>query len=141
VRRRKQGGGVSVFAAPFFFPFSSFPRRSKKKNASSIETENRTPTKTKPRSEHGTIVHTGDWKIDETPADGDVFDRESFDLMAKEPVSRWKKNGLCVFSVDGRRSAGTASLFRKFLLPPFMGEREARILVSFRSCGVGFCCL
>jgi hypothetical protein len=29
----------------------------------------------------GTIVHTGDWKIDEHPVDGDAFDRESFDLM------------------------------------------------------------
>ncbi len=35
------------------------------------------------RSEHGTIVHTGDWKIDEDPMDGDMFDRESFDLLSK----------------------------------------------------------
>ena len=33
------------------------------------------------RCEHGTIVHTGDWKIDEDPVDGEAFDRESFDLL------------------------------------------------------------
>lgn len=39
------------------------------------------------RSEYGTIVHTGDWKIDESPVDGKAFDRELFDLMGKENVS------------------------------------------------------
>jgi mRNA degradation ribonuclease J1/J2 len=33
------------------------------------------------RSEHGTIVHTGDWKIDEDPVDGEIFDRETFDML------------------------------------------------------------
>lgn len=34
-------------------------------------------------SDHGTIVHTGDWKIDENPVDGQVFDRTTFDLLSK----------------------------------------------------------
>lgn len=37
------------------------------------------------RSEHGTIVHTGDWKIDENPVDGEVFDREMFDNLGEPP--------------------------------------------------------
>ncbi|KAL4450117.1 hypothetical protein ABPG77_010786 [Micractinium sp. CCAP 211/92] len=39
------------------------------------------------RSEHGTIVHTGDWKIDENPVDGEVFDREMFDNLGREGVT------------------------------------------------------
>ena len=31
------------------------------------------------RSEHGSIVHTGDWKIEEDPVDGQQFDRTIFE--------------------------------------------------------------
>ena len=38
------------------------------------------------RSEHGNIVHTGDWKIDEDPMDGDKFDRNTFEAVSESPV-------------------------------------------------------
>lgn len=40
------------------------------------------------RSEAGTIVHTGDWKIDEEPIDGQLFDREFFEAMGKAAILR-----------------------------------------------------
>ncbi|GMH37110.1 hypothetical protein BSKO_04983 [Bryopsis sp. KO-2023] len=39
------------------------------------------------RSDHGTIVHTGDWKIDEDPMDGLSFDREALEQVGKEGVT------------------------------------------------------
>ena len=33
------------------------------------------------RSEHGSIVHTGDWKIEEDPVDGQMFDRTVFEQI------------------------------------------------------------
>ena len=39
------------------------------------------------RSEHGTIVHTGDWKIDETPVDGLEFDRTTFEKLGESFLS------------------------------------------------------
>ncbi len=38
------------------------------------------------RCEDATIVHTGDWKIDEVPMDGDLFDREAFAALGDEGV-------------------------------------------------------
>ena len=35
------------------------------------------------RSEHGNIVHTGDWKIDEDPMDGEKFDRTTFEAVSE----------------------------------------------------------
>jgi hypothetical protein len=58
------------------------------------------------RSEHGTIVHTGDWKIDEDPVDGEAFDRESFDLLRERLIGF--DRGLTGRSGSGpRRNVGT----------------------------------
>jgi mRNA degradation ribonuclease J1/J2 len=40
------------------------------------------------RSDFGTIVHTGDWKIDETPTDGQIFDRATFDMLGEAAPCR-----------------------------------------------------
>lgn len=50
------------------------------------------------RSEHGTIVHTGDWKIDETPVDGDEFDRNYFEQLGKEGVALMMSDSTNVLS-------------------------------------------
>ncbi|XP_040989315.1 ribonuclease J isoform X1 [Juglans microcarpa x Juglans regia] len=39
------------------------------------------------RCADGTILHTGDWKIDETPLDGKVFDREALEELSNEGVT------------------------------------------------------
>ncbi|KAI5417234.1 ribonuclease J isoform X2 [Lathyrus oleraceus] len=39
------------------------------------------------RCSDGTILHTGDWKIDETPLDGKFFDREALEELSKEGVT------------------------------------------------------
>ncbi|KAL8123301.1 hypothetical protein AgCh_011321 [Apium graveolens] len=39
------------------------------------------------RCADGTILHTGDWKIDESPLDGKVFDREGLEELSKEGVT------------------------------------------------------
>ena len=39
------------------------------------------------RSEHGNIVHTGDWKIDEDPMDGEKFDRTTFEAVSEPPAT------------------------------------------------------
>lgn len=39
------------------------------------------------RSEHGNIVHTGDWKIEEDPVDGQMFDRTVFEQIGELIIS------------------------------------------------------
>jgi len=50
------------------------------------------------RSEYGTIVHTGDWKIDETPVDGDEFDREYFEELGRDGVTLFMSDSTNVLS-------------------------------------------
>ena len=50
------------------------------------------------RSEHGTIVHTGDWKIDETPLDGEEFDRNYLEQLGKEGVALMMSDSTNVLS-------------------------------------------
>ncbi|XP_051148082.1 ribonuclease J isoform X2 [Andrographis paniculata] len=50
------------------------------------------------RCADGTILHTGDWKIDESPLDGQVFDRMSLEELAKEGVTLMMSDSTNVLS-------------------------------------------
>eukprot|EP01018_Ginkgo_biloba_P034064 Gb_26634 [translate_table: standard] len=50
------------------------------------------------RCEDGTIFHTGDWKIDESPVDGKTFDRIALEELAKEGVTLMMSDSTNVLS-------------------------------------------
>ncbi|KAL4036378.1 hypothetical protein IC575_005112 [Cucumis melo] len=50
------------------------------------------------RCTDGTILHTGDWKIDESPLDGKVFDRETLEQLSKEGVTLMMSDSTNVLS-------------------------------------------
>nr|GLL23554.1 uncharacterized protein LOC109170789 isoform X3 [Ipomoea trifida] len=50
------------------------------------------------RCDAGTILHTGDWKIDESPLDGNVFDREALEELSKEGVTLMMSDSTNVLS-------------------------------------------
>ncbi|XP_011073027.2 uncharacterized protein LOC105158090 isoform X3 [Sesamum indicum] len=50
------------------------------------------------RCADGTIFHTGDWKIDESPLDGKVFDREALEELSKEGVTLMMSDSTNVLS-------------------------------------------
>ncbi|KAK6153933.1 hypothetical protein DH2020_013572 [Rehmannia glutinosa] len=67
------------------------------------------------RCADGTILHTGDWKIDESPLDGKVFDREALEELSKEGVTLMMSDSTNVLS-PGRTLSETVvadSLLRR----------------------------
>uniref|UniRef100_A0A7N0USQ1 Myb-like domain-containing protein n=1 Tax=Kalanchoe fedtschenkoi TaxID=63787 RepID=A0A7N0USQ1_KALFE len=50
------------------------------------------------RCADGTILHTGDWKIDESPLDGKAFDREALEQLSKEGVTLMMSDSTNVLS-------------------------------------------
>ncbi|XP_071737134.1 ribonuclease J [Rutidosis leptorrhynchoides] len=58
------------------------------------------------RCSDGIILHTGDWKIDESPLDGQVFDREGLEELSKEGVTLMMSDSTNVLS-PGRTTSET----------------------------------
>jgi beta-CASP RNase J family ribonuclease len=82
------------------------------------------------RCDAGTIVHTGDWKIDENPVDGRVFDRESWERVGNEGVTLMMSDSTNVLS-PGRtvsESAVSEGIMRRVL-----GHRGRIITTQFAS--------
>ncbi|PQQ17368.1 ribonuclease J isoform X2 [Prunus yedoensis var. nudiflora] len=59
------------------------------------------------RCSDGTILHTGDWKIDESPLDGRGFDREALEELSKEGVTLMMSDSTNVLS-PGRTTSETS---------------------------------
>ena len=56
------------------------------------------------RSEAGSIVHTGDWKLDESPIDGENFDLEVFEKIGQEGATLLMSDSTNVLS-EGRSTS------------------------------------
>ncbi|CAK0785256.1 hypothetical protein CVIRNUC_008462 [Coccomyxa viridis] len=80
------------------------------------------------RSEHGNIVHTGDWKIDEDPMDGEKFDRTTFEAVSKEGVALFMSDSTNVLS-PGRTLSETT--VRDALVTRVLGhEGKGRVITT-----------
>ncbi|KAK9995471.1 hypothetical protein SO802_020157 [Lithocarpus litseifolius] len=78
------------------------------------------------RCADGTILHTGDWKIDETPLDGKVFDREALEELSKEGVTLMMSDSTNILS-PGRtisESVVANSLLRR------ISEAKGRVITT-----------
>ena len=78
----------------------------------------------------GTIVHTGDWKIDENPVDGRQFDREQFERVGKEGVTLMMSDSTNVLS-PGRTTS--ESVIREAMMQKVLGHKGRIITTQFAS--------
>jgi mRNA degradation ribonuclease J1/J2 len=79
------------------------------------------------RCEDGTIVHTGDWKIDEQPMDGEEFDRAAFEAIGNEGVTLFMSDSTNVLS-PGRTTS--ESLVAQSLLHRVGDWQSGRIIAT-----------
>ncbi|KAM7471508.1 hypothetical protein LguiA_009691 [Lonicera macranthoides] len=82
------------------------------------------------RCADGTILHTGDWKIDESPLDGKVFDREALEELSKEGVTLMMSDSTNVLS-PGRTLSET--VVRNSLLRNISSVKGRVITTQFAS--------
>ncbi|KAF3329457.1 Ribonuclease J [Carex littledalei] len=82
------------------------------------------------RCSDGTILHTGDWKIDETPLDGNVFDRETLEQLSKEGVTLMMSDSTNILS-PGRSVSET--VVRNALLRHISAAKGRVVATQFAS--------
>ncbi|KAJ7553257.1 hypothetical protein O6H91_06G089900 [Diphasiastrum complanatum] len=78
------------------------------------------------RCQDGTIFHTGDWKIDENPVDGNIFDRVRLEELSKEGVTLMMSDSTNVLSAGRTTSESdvAAALMRH------VAEAKARVITT-----------
>ncbi|KAK7282026.1 hypothetical protein RIF29_10500 [Crotalaria pallida] len=82
------------------------------------------------RCSDGTILHTGDWKIDETPLDGNVFDREALEELSKEGVTLMMSDSTNILS-PGRTTS--EALVKDALMRHISASKGRVITTQFAS--------
>ncbi|KAK1564362.1 hypothetical protein Q3G72_001574 [Acer saccharum] len=82
------------------------------------------------RCADGTILHTGDWKIDESPLDGKVFDRETLEQLSKEGVTLMMSDSTNILS-PGRTTS--ESVVKDALIKHILAAKGRVITTQFAS--------
>lgn len=82
------------------------------------------------RCSAGTIVHTGDWKIDENPVDGRLFDRAAWERVGKEGVTLMMSDSTNVLS-PGRTIS--ESSIKEAMMHKVLGHKGRIITTQFAS--------
>lgn len=80
------------------------------------------------RSEFGNILHTGDWKIDEEPLDGNTFDRSAFEMMGQEGVALMMSDSTNVLSPG--RTTGEALVAKNLIQKVAEHDGKGRIIAT-----------
>ena len=80
------------------------------------------------RSEHGTIVHTGDWKIDESPVDGEEFDRNYLYELGQEGVTLFMSDSTNVLSPG--RTTSEADVERNLIRKVMEHNGRGRVITT-----------
>ena len=78
------------------------------------------------RSADGTVLHTGDWKIDEEPLDGERFDRDAFERLGRDGVSLMLSDSTNILSPGRTRSESDVARS----LPRWVEGWPGRIIVT-----------
>ena len=80
------------------------------------------------RSEFGNILHTGDWKIDENPLDGQSFDRDAFEQVGREGVALMMSDSTNVLSPG--RTTGESPVAENLIRKVAEHDGKGRIIAT-----------
>ncbi|CAK9236232.1 unnamed protein product [Sphagnum tenellum] len=79
------------------------------------------------RCADGIIFHTGDWKIDESPVDGNVFDRTALEQLQKEGVTLMMSDSTNVLSPGRTKSEADVA---EAMMRKIMAAKGRRVITT-----------
>jgi ribonuclease J len=82
------------------------------------------------RTDAGTVIHTGDFKFDEAPADGELFDVERFEELGREGVRLLMSDST---NIDAQGLSGSEAGVGRCLEDIVAGAKQAVVVALFAS--------